>query len=113
MTAALKGAEYFSSKTAQVDAEKNETIQRVAALDLMTSTYTNLLNQADHDIKELDAKMGDEVWKNSYGWEKFAAIREAKVRDRNALLQSLGVQIVQMKQAENVHNEQVNKDASR
>ena len=100
LTAAFKGAEYLSSKAAQVNAAKEETIQRVEALEMLTSTYTSLLTQLDRDIKDLDEKMSGEVWKDSIGWEKFSAVREAKVRDRNALLQSLGSQIVQLKQAE-------------
>lgn len=100
LTAAYKGADFLASKTEQADAQKAEIVQRTAAIDLMTSTYTQLLTQLDQDIKGLDEKMGGEVWKDSVGWEKFSAIRESKVKDRNALLQSLGQQVVQLKQAE-------------
>jgi len=100
LTAAYQGAEFLASKTKQADAQKQEIIQRTAAIDLMTSTYTRLLSQLDEDIKKLDEKMGSEVWKDSIGWEKFSAIREAKVSDRNSLLQSLGAQVVQLKEAE-------------
>lgn len=100
LTATYKGADFLASKTEQADAQKAEIVQRTAAIDLMTSTYTQLLTQLDQDIKDLDEKMGGEVWKDSVGWEKFSAIRESKVRDRNALLQSLGQQVVQLKQAE-------------
>lgn len=100
LTAAYQGADFLSSKTNQADAQKQEIIQRTAAIDLMTSTYTRLLTQLDNDIKELDEKMGNEVWKDTVGWEKFSAIREAKVKDRNSLLQSLGMQVVQLKEAE-------------
>lgn len=100
LTAAYKGSDFLASKTEQADAQKEEIVQRTAAIDLMTSTYTQLLTQLDQDIKDLDVKMGGEVWKDTVGWEKFAAIRESKVKDRNALLQSLGQQVVQLKQAE-------------
>lgn len=100
LTTAYQGAEFLTSKTQQADAQKQEIVQRTAAIDLMTSTYTRLLSQLDEDIKILDEKMGGEVWKNSFGWEKFSAIREAKVKDRNSLLQSLGTQVVQLKEAE-------------
>nr|WP_019366912.1 hypothetical protein [Pseudomonas luteola] len=100
LTAAYQGAEFLASKTKQADAQKREIVQRTAAIDLMTSTYTRLLSQLDEDIKKLDEKMGSEVWKDSIGWEKFSAIREAKVNDRNSLLQSLGAQVVQLKEAD-------------
>lgn len=100
LTAAFRGAEYLTSKVEQAEAQKQEIVQRTAAIDLMTSTYTKLLAQLDKDIKDLDEKLGGEVWKNSIGWEKYVTMREAKVKDRNALLQSLGSQIVQLKQAE-------------
>ena len=100
LTAAYQGAGFLASKTKQTDAQKQEIFQRTAAIDLMTSTYTRLLSQLDENIKELDEKMSSEVWKDSYGWEKFSAIREAKVKDRNSLLQSLGTQVVQLKEAE-------------
>lgn len=100
LTAAYQGAVFIASKTKQADAQKQEIVQRTAAIDLMTSTYTRLLSQLDEDIKKLDEKMGGEVWKDSIGWEKFSAIREAKVKDRNSLLQSLGAQVVQLKEAE-------------
>lgn len=100
LTAAHQGAEFIASKTKQADAQKQEIVQRTAAIDLMTSTYTRLLSQLDEEIKKLDEKMGSEAWKDSIGWEKFSAIREAKVNDRNSLLQSLGAQVVQLKEAE-------------
>ncbi len=100
LTAAYKGAELLTSQNEQVKAVTNEVVERTKAVNLLTVTYSDLLNQLDKDIKELDSKMGDEVWKNSIGWEKFEAIRQAKVNDRNALLQSLGGQVVQLKIAE-------------
>ncbi|ENM5736245.1 hypothetical protein DU972_003891 [Vibrio mimicus] len=100
LTAAYKGAELLTSKNEQVKAVTNEVVERTKAVNLLTVTYSDLLSQLDKDIKELDSKMGDEVWKDSIGWEKFEAIRQAKVNDRNALLQSLGGQVVQLKIAE-------------
>ncbi|EJL6311418.1 hypothetical protein H2659_18380 [Vibrio cholerae] len=100
LTAAYKGAELLTSQNEQVKAVTNEVVERTKAVNLLTVTYSDLLSQLDKDIKELDSKMGDEVWKDSIGWEKFEAIRQAKVNDRNALLQSLGGQVVQLKIAE-------------
>ncbi|EJL6894623.1 hypothetical protein O1E22_003376 [Vibrio cholerae] len=100
LTAAYKGAELLTSKNEQVKAVTNEVVERTKAVNLLTVTYSNLLSQLDKDIKDLDSKMGGEVWKDSIGWEKFEAIRQAKVNDRNALLQSLGGQVVQLKVAE-------------
>ena len=101
LTAAYQGSDFLNSKTEQADAQKIEIKQRTAALDLMTSTYTTLLSKLDSEIQALDEKMGSEVWKNSVGWEKYSAIRQQKVNDRNALLRSLGNQVVQLKEAEN------------
>ena len=100
LSAAYQGSDFLASKTEQTNANKQEIVQRTAAIDLMTSTYTRLLSQLDHDIKALDEKMGGEIWKDSIGWQKFSAIRDYKVKDRNSLLQSLGAQVVHLKEAE-------------
>ena len=99
LTTAYRGADFLESKANQTDAQKQEIVQRTAAIDLMTSTYTNLLSQINEDIKLLDEKMVEEIWKDSIGWNKFLAIREAKVQDRNSLLQSLGGEVVRLKEA--------------
>lgn len=96
----FKGAALVEAKSHKANAEKAEITQRTEALMLLTSTYTKLLSDLDAEIQGIDKKMGDEMWKNSIGWEKLEAIRRAKMEDRAALLQSLGAQIVQMKQAE-------------
>lgn len=101
LTAAYQGSDFLKSKTEQANAQKIEIKQRTEALDLMTSTYTTLLSKLDSEIQALDEKMGSEIWKDSVGWEKYSAIRQQKVSDRNALLQSLGKQVVQLKEAEN------------
>lgn len=100
LTSAYQGNDFIESKIKQTEAQKLEIVQRTTAIELLTSTYTRLLSQLDEDIKVLDEKMSNEVWKDSYGWVKFSAIREAKVKDRNSLLQSLGTQVVQFKEAE-------------
>lgn len=100
ITAAYKGSEFLDAKSNEVKASQIQTEKRTEAISLMTSTYTSLLNQLNDEIKALDEKMGEEIWEDSVGWRKFKAIREAKVQDRNALLQSLGGQIVKLKEAE-------------
>lgn len=100
ITATYNGASFLKSKTKQADAQRNEIKQRISAIDNMTSTYTQLLSQLDNEIKNLDNKMSEEIYKDSVNWKKYSAIRDEKVKDRNSLLNSLGNQIVQLKEAE-------------
>ena len=93
VTSGFKAKDYFSAQEKQVQA-KTKTI------DLLTNTYTDLIGTLNKEIAQLDEKMKDEVWKNSVGWEKFLAIREMKVKDRNELLHTLGVQIMELKKFE-------------
>ncbi|HBE9177214.1 TPA: hypothetical protein KNH08_000045 [Serratia fonticola] len=100
LTAAYKGGILITSKSNKFIAEKQETEKRTEVINLMANTYATSLNQLDRDIKDIDIKLEQQLGVNSYGWEKYRAIREEKVKDRSSLLQSLGGQIVQLKQAE-------------
>lgn len=100
LTAAYKGGVLITSKSEKTIAEKEETEKRTKVIDLMAETYTKSLTQLNSDIKEIDAKLEEQLGVGSYGWKQYSAIREEKVKDRNALLQLLGNQVVQLKQAE-------------
>ena len=88
-----KGYEFLSIKS-------KETKQRIATSEVLTKAYTESLTSIDLDIKELDKKLGETLYKGSYDWEKYLAIREAKSRDRATLLEKLGDQVVKVRQAE-------------
>ncbi|AXC30304.1 MULTISPECIES: hypothetical protein [Raoultella] len=100
LTAAYKGGVLITSKSEKTIAEKEETEKRTKVIDLMAETYTKSLTQLNSDIKKIDAKLEEQLGVGSYGWKQYSAIREEKVKDRNALLQLLGNQVVQLKQAE-------------
>lgn len=100
LTAAYKGGVFITSKSEKTIAEKEETEKRTKVIDLMAETYTKSLTQLNSDIKNIDAKLEEQLGVGSYGWKQYSAIREEKVKDRNALLQLLGNQVVQLKQAE-------------
>ncbi|HEJ0401571.1 hypothetical protein I5Q22_20020 [Serratia marcescens] len=100
LTAAYKGGVLITSKSEKTVAEKEETEKRTKVIDLMAETYTKSLTQLNSDIKKIDAKLEEQLGVGSYGWKQYSAIREEKVKDRNALLQLLGNQVVQLKQAE-------------
>ena len=100
LTAAYKGGVFITSKSEKTIAEKEETEKRTKVIDLMAKTYTESLMQLNSDIKSIDAKLEEQLGVGSYGWKQYSAIREEKVKDRNALLQLLGNQVVQLKQAE-------------
>ncbi|CAI1942249.1 hypothetical protein [Serratia fonticola] len=94
LTAAYKRGILITSNSNKFIAEKQETEKRTEVINLMANTYATSL------IKDIDIKLEQQLGVNSYGWEKYRAIREEKVKDRSSLLQSLGGQIVQLKQAE-------------
>lgn len=100
LTAAYKGGGLLASKSDKTIAEKDETEKRIEVINLMANTYTTLLVQLNDDIKEIDAKLEKQLSVDSYGWKQYSEIRKEKVNDRNALLQLLGNQVVQLKQAE-------------
>lgn len=97
LTAAYKGGVLITSKSEKTIAEKEETEKRTKVIDLMAETYTKSLTQLNSDIKKIDAKLEEQLGVGSYGWKQYSAIREEKVKDRNALLQLLGNQVVQLK----------------
>ncbi|WNN73829.1 hypothetical protein RIN60_11130 [Kluyvera cryocrescens] len=100
LTASYKGGVFITSKSEKTIAEKEETEKRTKVIDLMAETYAKSLMQLNSDIKNIDAKLEEQLGVGSYGWKQYSAIREEKVKDRNALLQLLGNQVVQLKQAE-------------
>lgn len=100
LTAAYKGGVLITSKSEKTIAEKEETEKRTKVIGLMAETYTKSLTQLNSDIKKIDAKLEGQLGVGSYGWKQYSAIREENVKDRNALLQLLGNQVVQLKQAE-------------
>ncbi|MBJ9284379.1 hypothetical protein I5487_02955 [Citrobacter freundii] len=100
LTAAYKGGVFITSKSEKTIAEKEETEKRTKVIDLMAETYASSLMQLNSDIKNIDTKLEEQLGVGSYGWKQYSAIREEKVKDRNALLQLLGNQVVQLKQAE-------------
>ncbi|HDO1383676.1 TPA: hypothetical protein P2R06_001962 [Aeromonas veronii] len=93
ITSTYKGYEFLSLKS-------KETEKRTEAIELLTSSYVKSLSNLDHEIKDLDDKLANTIYKGSYDWDKFSAIRDAKARDRNSLLEKLGMQIVELKKAE-------------
>ncbi|HCR3981003.1 TPA: hypothetical protein OOF39_000414 [Kluyvera ascorbata] len=100
LTASYKGGVFITSKSEKTIAEKEETEKRTKVIDLMAETYAKSLMQLNSDIKNIDTKLEEQLGVGSYGWKQYSAIREEKVKDRNALLQLLGNQVVQLKQAE-------------
>lgn len=100
LTASYKGGVFITSKSEKTIAEKEETEKRTKVIDLMAETYAKSLMQLNSDIKNIDTKLEEQLGVDSYGWKQYSAIREEKVKDRNALLQLLGNQVVQLKQAE-------------
>lgn len=93
ITSTYKGYEFLSAKS-------QETMKRTESIEALTTAYTDLLKSLDSEIKALDEKLSNTIYKGSYDWEKFSAIRDAKSRDKMALLERLGAQIVELKKAE-------------
>jgi hypothetical protein len=93
IASSYKGYEFLSAKS-------HEVVKRTEAIETLTTAYANSLKNIDNEIKELDEKLSNTIYKGSYDWDKFAAIRDAKSRDKAALLEKLGAQIVELKRAE-------------
>ncbi len=92
-----KAYQLLSAKEQQASAEAQTAV-------LLTNTYTKLIVDLNREIADLDSKLDQEVWKNSTGWDRTAAIREMKVRDRNELLRVLGGQVVAVQSPKGVPN---------
>ncbi|GGE42357.1 hypothetical protein GCM10007421_15620 [Halopseudomonas oceani] len=82
-------------------AKRIESETRTESIETLTKVYVESLNGVEADIRALDAKLAETVWKGSSDWDKLSAIRDARAKDRADLLEKLGAQIVQLKQAEN------------
>jgi len=60
-------------------------------------TYSDLLTKLDTDLREIDTKLGNEVFEGTVGWDKLIVIRAEKVKDRNQILSILGEQVISLK----------------
>ncbi len=88
-----KAVQFLSAKRAESQA-------KTEAVEALTKAYVDSLNSVEADVRVLDSKLAETVWKGSTDWDKLSAIRDGRAKDRTDLLEKLGAQIVDLKQAE-------------
>jgi hypothetical protein len=83
-----------------LNAKRAESEAKAESIEKLTEAYIASLNSVEADVRALDSRLAETVWKGSTDWDKLSAIRDTRAKDRSDLLEKLGAQIVELKKAE-------------